>query len=178
MGDERDDERPVEVSEAASAHAALIQNLMQLYTHDFSEFWAGTSRGDLDAEGRFAPYPLADYWSRPNWSAGLIWSHGKLAGFGLINDETHSGLPAQRNVAEFFIVRKYRGRGVGQVAAEILFSRHPGSWEVAVARSNTRALQFWRRIIRSSSKSSAVEELDVQNSGWNGPVLRFGWSTK
>lgn len=178
MGDKRDHERSVDVTEAAAAHAVLIQNLMQLYIHDFSEFWAGTSRGDLDAEGRFAPYPLADYWSRANWSAGLIWSHGKLAGFGLINDETHSGLPAQRNVAEFFIVRKYRGRGVGQVAAEILFSRQPGSWEVAVARSNTRALQFWRRIIRSSPKSSAVEELDVQNPGWNGPVLRFDWSTK
>ena len=166
----------MEATEADSKDASLIQNLMQLYTHDFSEFWAGTTRGDLDAAGRFAPYPLDDYWSRPNWSAALIRCQGKLAGFALINDATHTGLPAGRNIAEFFIVRKYRGNGIGRNAAEILFSRHPGSWEVAVARRNTRALQFWRRIIRASPRASGIEELDVQNANWNGPVLRFGWS--
>jgi predicted acetyltransferase len=166
----------VAVTPAVSAHALVIQNLMQLYSHDFSEFWAGTSRGDLDSEGRFAAYPLDEYWSRENWWAGLIWRDRKLAGFALINDETHSGLPANRNMAEFFIVRKYRGSGVGRVAARILLSRHPGTWEVAVARKNVRALQFWRAIISSPQKASAIEEMDVQNPQWNGPILRFGWS--
>src|ERR1700742_5051794 len=149
------DRGPVTVAAAERPQATLIQNLMQLYTHDFSEFWAGTSRGDLDAAGLFAPYPLEDYWSRTNWSVGLVWCDHRLAGFALVNDETHSGLPAQRNMGEFFIVRKYRGNGVGRVAAEIVFSRHPGTWEVAVARRNTRALKFWRRIIDSSPRASA-----------------------
>lgn len=176
MGEDRLDEGSVQVTEAVSADAPLIQNLMQLYTHDFSEFWAGTSRGDLDFEGRFSAYPLESYWSRANFSAALIWCQHKLAGFALINDETHSGLPADRNMGEFFIVRKYRGGGVARVAAEILFSRHAGVWEVAVARKNTRALQFWRKIIRSSPKASAIEEMDVQNAHWTGPILRFCWS--
>ena len=171
------DEKSVEVTAAVSADAPLIQNLIQLYTHDFSEFWAGTPRGDLDCEGRFPAYPLEGYWSCANFSAGLIWCHHKLAGFALINDETHSGLPADRNMGEFFIVRKYRGSGVARVAAEILFSRHAGVWEVAVARKNTRALRFWSKIIRSSSKASEIEEMDVQNAHWNGPILRFGWSS-
>jgi predicted acetyltransferase len=176
MDENQSNTTSVELTDAGPADAALIQNLMQLYTHDFSEFWAGTSRGDLDADGRFAPYPLAEYWSRMHWSAALISCGGKLAGFALINDMTHSGLPAQRNVAEFFVIRKYRGNGVGRAAANIVFSRHPGSWEVAVARRNTRALQFWRRMIRDSSKSSRIEEMDVQSDVWNGPVLRFDWS--
>jgi predicted acetyltransferase len=170
------DERAVEVSDAVPAHARLIQNLMQLYTHDFSEFWAGTSRGDVDPEGLFTAYPLEDYWSRPNWSAGLIWCAGKLAGFALVNDITHSGLHAQRNMGEFFILRKYRGNGVGRTAAETLFSRQPGSWEVAVARRNSRALQFWRKVVRSSRQASGIEEIDVQSAHWDGPILRFGWS--
>jgi predicted acetyltransferase len=176
MGENRAEQGPVDVTEAVSAHAPLIQNLVQLYTHDFSEFWAGTSRGDLDSEGRFLAYPLEAYWSRANWWAGLIWRQGKLAGFALINDETHSGLPADRNMAEFFVVRKYRGSGVGRIAAEILFSRHPGSWELAVARKNTGALQFWRKVIRSAPNASAAEELDLRNAHWNGPILRFAWS--
>jgi predicted acetyltransferase len=166
----------VEVSKADASQEALMQNLMQLYTHDFSEFWAGTSRGDLDAQGRFPAYPLSDYWSKPQWFAGLIWCDGQLAGFGLLNDETHSLLPADRNMAEFFVVRKYRGNGVGRAAAEILLSQQPGAWEIAVARKNTRALKFWRDLVRASPRTSKLEELDLQSAHWNGPVLRFTWS--
>jgi predicted acetyltransferase len=171
------DGRAVEVTEAGPAHASMIQNLMQLYTHDFSEFWAGTSRGDLNSEGLFPAYPLEDYWSRTNWSAGLIWCESKLAGFTLVNDVSHSGLAAARNMGEFFVVRKYRGSGIGRIAAELLFSRQPGSWELAVARRNTRALQFWRKVVRSSAQASDIEEMDVQSAHWNGPILRFVWGT-
>lgn len=175
MGENRPEPGSVQVTQADPGHALLIQNLVQLYTHDFSEFWAGTSRGELDSDGRFSAYPLEEYWSRANWWAGLIWCDRKLAGFALINDETHSGLPADRNMGEFFIVRKHRGGGVGRVAAEILFSMQAGSWELAVARKNTGALQFWRKVIRSSPNASATEELDVQTSRWNGAILRFDW---
>jgi predicted acetyltransferase len=155
--------------------APLLQNLMQLYTHDFSEFWAGTSRGDLNADGLFESYPLEQYWSRPNWSALLICHTGILAGFALINDQPHSGLSAARNMGEFFILRKHRGQGVGCLAARTIFSRHRGLWELAVARKNLRALDFWRRTLQKSAEARHVQELDVQNEQWNGPILRFDW---
>jgi predicted acetyltransferase len=165
----------VSVTVAAAAHAPVIQNLTQLYTHDFSEFWGGTSRGDLNAAGLFAAYPLDDYWTKPNWSALLIWCDQALAGFSLVNDQTHSGLAANSNMAEFFIVRKYRGRGVGRIAAEIVFSQYPGLWEVAVARKNSRGREFWNKTIRRSAKTSNIQELDLQNEKWNGSILRFEW---
>src|SRR5271156_2095917 len=107
----------VSVTVVERAQAPIIQNLMQLYTHDFSEFWAGTARGDLNAQGLFDAYPLDEYWSNAHWAALLIWCERALAGFCLINDKTHSGLKAQRNLAEFFILRKHRGRAVGRRAA-------------------------------------------------------------
>jgi predicted acetyltransferase len=167
----------VTVAAAGRDQAPLIQNLMQLYTHDFSEFWGGTSRGDVNAQGLFDPYPLDEYWVLPNWTAMLICCDQVLAGFCLVNDRTHSGLPAQRNMAEFFILRKHRGRGVSQAAAGIIFSRHPGSWEVAVARKNARAREFWRKTIMASAKSSQFQELDLQDERWNGPIFRFEWGT-
>jgi predicted acetyltransferase len=166
----------VSVVGAERAQAPIIQNLIQLYTHDFSGFWGGTSRGDLNAQGLFESYPLDDYWSLPNWSAMLIWCDRALAGFCLINDRTHSGLQAQRNMAEFFILRKHRGRGVGRFAAEIIFSQHPGLWEVAVARKNAPAREFWRKTIKRSAKSSRFQELDLRDERWNGPIFRFEWS--
>jgi predicted acetyltransferase len=166
----------VTVTDALSAHAEIIQNLVQLYTHDFSEFWAGTARGDLHPDGRFDAYPLDDYWTRPNWSPLLIWNNRVLAGFSLINDRTHSGRPANRNVGEFFVVRKYRGRGVGRSAIRQIFSRFPGSWEVAVARRNIAARDFWRSTIKGSAEVSGLQEYDSNDERWNGPILRFEWS--
>lgn len=166
----------ITLTNAVAAQAAVIENLLQLYTHDFSEFWARTSRGDLNALGLFEAYPLEGYWSRRGWSAQLIWCNGALAGFSLVNDQTHSGIAADRNMGEFFIVRKYRGRGIGRGAAAALFSQHPGLWEVAVARNNTRAQKFWCAIIRASGKATAIQELDLRNAQWDGPILRFDWS--
>ena len=165
----------VSVADAERGQAPVIQNLMQLYTHDFSEFWSGTARGDLNAQGLFDAYPLDEYWSQARWAAMLIRCDRALAGFCLINDRTHSGLRAQRNLAEFFILRKYRGRGVGRRAVESIFSRHPGSWEVAVARKNVPAREFWRKTITHSAKCSQFQELDLEDERWNGPIFRFEW---
>ena len=166
----------VTLAEASADQEPILQNLMQFYTHDFAEFWVGTSRGDLAADGRFNPYPMTDYWSRPGWSAQLIWRDGRLAGFALINDQPHSGAPVASSVAEFFILRKHRGGGVGREAAQMVFAQRPGSWEVAVARQNVRALAFWRRTILGTDRASEVAEIDANDERWNGPILRFIWS--
>src|SRR5580692_6829663 len=165
----------VSLTGAERAQAPIIQNLVQLYTHDFSEFWGGTARGDLNAQGLFPAYQLDEYWSHERWAALLIWCDRALAGFCLINDRTHSGLSAQRNLAEFFVLRKYRGRAVGRRAAENVFSRHPGLWEVAVARKNAHAREFWRKTITRSAQCSQFQELDLQDERWNGPIFRFEW---
>jgi len=165
----------VTVSEAFREQAPILQNLMQLYIHDFSAFWVGTDRGDVGPDGRYGDYPLDAYWTQPNWSAFLIHCDDALAGFALINDQGHSGQAVDRSVAEFCVLRKYRGQGVGRIAAEALFSRHPGFWEVAVVRKNLPAAAFWRRTIQRAALARDVVELDLDDDHWNGPVLRFDW---
>jgi predicted acetyltransferase len=165
----------VTLTAATRVQEPVIQNLMQLYTHDFSEYWKGTLKGDLLPDGRFPAYPMADYWTRANWSAFFICTDGVLAGFALINDITHSGESANRNVGEFFVLRKHRAKGVGCRAAAIMFDRHPGSWEVAVARINLRAYEFWKKAIGGAAQASSIRELDLANKHWNGPIFRFEW---
>lgn len=165
----------VTITVASPEAEPIIQNLVQLYTYDFTEFWAGTPRGDLLPNGRFDAYPMDDYWAKPGWIAYFIWSNGVLAGFSLVNDLAHSGQPVDHNMAEFFILRKYRGSGTGRTAAETIFSLHPGQWEVAVARKNTPALAFWRRIIAGAANATEMCESDISNEHWNGPVIRFKW---
>jgi len=151
----------------------VLQNLMQLYVHDFSEFWAGTTRGEVEADGRFAPYPMAAYWTDPVRSAAFIWRDDVLAGFALVNDHAHSGLPIDQSVAEFFVLRKHRRSGLAAQAARLVFASRPGLWEVAVTRKNAVALSFWRRATADAPGATDIQELDVVNDDWDGPIIRF-----
>lgn len=156
------------------AQVSTLQNLFQLYVHDFSEFWAGTERGDLSADGLFELDPHLDsYWTDPKREALFIHVDEALAGFVLINDHSHSGQPLDHSIAEFFVVRKYRGQGVGRQAAHEVFARHPGIWEAAIARKNIAALVFWRRAVETVPGAHDIQEFDVTSEEWNGPVLRF-----
>jgi predicted acetyltransferase len=158
-------------------HEATFQNLIQLYTHDFSEFWAGTAKGDVQTNGRFEDYPLSDFWERPRWSANLILIGNTIAGFSLVNDSSHISESVGANVAEFFVLRKFRGQGIGKTAARAMFNSSPGSWEVAVASRNPAAKKFWKRVIESSLEARDVQEIDAQTERWTGPVFRFEWLT-
>ena len=163
----------VEMSIARPEDRAAVVNMMQLYTHDFSEHWAGRPDGELDEDGRFAEYDLAPYWREAGHVPLLVRAGGHLAGFALLNRTSHSGESVDRNVAEFFIVRKHRRGGMGTFVAQTILSRYPGRWEAAVARRNLAALAFWRRAISSHAQAREIEEIDVTSEAWNGPVIRF-----
>jgi predicted acetyltransferase len=163
----------IQIAQAGMQEQVALQNLLQLYTHDFSGNWAGTARGDVDQQGRFPPYPLDVYWEAPSHAPLLIRFAGHIAGFALLNDHGHSGLEIDRNVAEFFILRKYRRNGIGTAAAHALFSLYPGMWEAAVARKNVAALEFWRHAFSSYHRAGSLSEIDMVSAEWDGPVLRF-----
>lgn len=170
----RDGLPPVEVALAKRSERATLANLFQLYTHDFSEHWAGQARGELTDDGLFEPYgPLGLYWREDGRIPLLLRLEGRPIGFALVNDVGHSGRPVDRNMAEFFIARKHRRSRAGMAAAQAIFSRYPGQWQAAVIRPNIGALAFWRRAISEHPQVDAVEETDHATADWDGPIIRF-----
>jgi predicted acetyltransferase len=159
------------IQQAVPAQRALLERLLQLYLHDFSEFAPRhTSYGEVDAEGLF-PYPpgLDTYWQEPDREPLLIRADGAVAGFVLVNRWSALDRPLDRAVAEFFVLRKYRRAGVGTRAAHAVFRRHPGRWEVAVAAYNPAALQFWR--CAAGSAPGGAQEHPGDGRRWSGTVL-------
>jgi predicted acetyltransferase len=53
------------------------------------------------------------------------------------------------DMAEFFVVRGYRRRGIGTQIAHEVWRRFPGIWEVRVMESNHSARLFWERAIQA-----------------------------
>ena len=163
----------VELEPCGAEKRAVIEALFQLYVHDFTEYWAGTGRGELMEDGRFPDYPgLERYWSEPARSGWLIRVDGHLAGFALLSASSHSGEPADHDMAEFFVVRKHRRGGVGFSAASQLISPRRGQWEIAVTRANLGALAFWRRVAAEMAEGE-VDERWLDDARWNGAILRF-----
>ena len=144
----------VEVVAAAVADKSVLRNLLELYLHDFSEMTAS----DVDEHGLFGYGHLDGYWTEPGRHPFLIRADGRLAGFALVR----SGVP--HDMAEFFVLRKYRRGGVGLLAARALFAMFPGEWQVRQMASNRSATAFW---IRAIPVDFAQERLD------HGPVQRF-----
>lgn len=159
--------------EAPAAQRLVLDRLMQLYLHDFSEFAPiGSPHGELDAEGRFTYPGLESYWQGKGRIPLLIRADDRLAGFALVNQWSALGLPVDHVVAEFFVLRKYRRARVGTRAALSIFRRYPGRWEVPVAWYNPPALAFWHRVTQEAAPGK-VEEIAGDRKRWAGPVLRF-----
>ena len=148
---------------------ATLDNLMQLYVHDWSELLPL----ELDAQGRFASPPLDAYFREPDHHAFFIESQGNLAGFALVAARSRlTGAPDVRDVAEFFVARGHRRRGVGVAAAAALFARFEGAWEVRQRDENRAATAFWRRAIERFT-GGRYEEIRWANERWTGIVHRF-----
>lgn len=163
----------VELEPCAADRRPVIEALFQFYVHDFTEYWAGQPRGELQEDGRFPDYPGLDrYWIEPERSAWLIRVDGHLAGFALLSASSHSGAPADHDMAEFFVARKHRRGGVGFAAASQLIAPRKGLWEIAVTRANVGAQAFWRRVAVEMA-TGEVDEQWMQDDRWNGQILRF-----
>lgn len=147
----------VALDQATLLDAPLLSNLLELYVHDLSDVFPV----ELGPDGRFGYDRLSLYWSEPErrW-AFLVRHRGRVVGFVLA---TRAPSPASDtnayDVAEFFVLRRYRRSEVGRRAAFLLWNRLPGAWTVRVAETNTGGLAFWRDVIAEYTSGAASEAM-------------------
>jgi predicted acetyltransferase len=136
----------VSLDVATPDDATLLANLMQLYIHDLSAVFPDVSLGP---DGRFTYPKLPLYWSEPDRRFPFLIRCGdQPAGFILVTRGSPvADDPDTLDVAEFFVLRRYRGAGVGRQAALLLWNRLPGKWTVRVTEANVGGLAFWERVV-------------------------------
>jgi predicted acetyltransferase len=162
----------IEMIPATRAQEPILANLLELYVHDFSEF----HDVEIGADGRFGYPRLPLYWSEPDRYPFLIRMDGKWAGLALVKKGSElSGNKTVWDMAEFFVLRGYRRRGIGMQAAHSLWKRFPGLWEVRVMQSNVTAHPFWARAISGYTRE-AIHPLSVEKSGQ--PWLLFSFDSQ
>jgi predicted acetyltransferase len=159
----------IEVIPAARDQQPILSNLLELYVHDLSE----CHDLELGADGRFGYKHLPLYWGESNRYPFLVKMDGKLAGLVLV--KRGSDISSDETVwdmAEFFVVRGCRRRGVGTEIAHEVWRRFPGSWEVRVMESNHSAHQFWEWAIAVFA-GEAIRSVRVEKGGKCWRVFSF-----
>jgi len=107
----------VTVERAPESARPLLARLLELNAHDFSEI----DGRDVREDGEFGYLYLDRYWAEPeDRQALLLRCDDAIAGMAMVR----RGPPHQ--VAEFFILRKFRRRGVGRQAARTYCAPGPG----------------------------------------------------
>lgn len=151
------------------ADPAVLRHLFEYYVYDFSELVPL----DVDESGRFDVGRFERLLADPLCDAFVIRAFGKLAGFAV--HEARSRITREEgvhDVAEFFVLRRYRRAGVGARAATTLFERFPGRWEVRQIAANVAATAFWRSVIAAHTSGAFTEET-VDTERFRGVVHRF-----
>ncbi|MEJ8307342.1 GNAT family N-acetyltransferase [Saccharibacillus sacchari] len=152
--------------QADYANKSTLRQLLELYKYDFTAY----DPEDVNESGLYEYRDLDSYWNVPGHYPFLLRADGKLAGFALIRRfEADSG--SGHEMVEFFVLKKYRGYGLGRAAAQRLFAAFPGAWKLSVMENNAPALAFWQRAIFSCPAAS--DHIERREEDWEGPVLQF-----
>lgn len=146
----------------------LVKHLWPCYMHDLSEHmgWGCNSAGQFDGCDSLEPY-----FTEPRKFAFIFRAGVEPAGFALIlGDNVEPDV--DYSITDFFVLRKFRGQGVGERMARELFDQFPRRWKVEQFAANKPAFAFWRKIIDRNSSGNFFESSGASQAGELN-VLRF-----
>lgn len=151
----------IDIHEAELDMMPVIQNMARFYAYDLSKSCGFYDLFDwsFPENGLYEALDLSDYW-KPDHFAFLIRIDGELAGFALI-DKIGTTPDVDWNMAQFFIVGKYQGKGIGHQVAIEIFSQFRGIWEVMQMPDNTPAIAFWKKVVSDFTNNKFSEERKV-----------------
>ncbi|CAM2973434.1 GNAT family N-acetyltransferase [Paenibacillus taichungensis] len=154
------------IHQAEYQQKSTLRNLMELYKYDFSEY----DPEDVNENGLYEYVYLDHYWTEAGRHPFLFRVEGQLAGFALIREiESEQGTSVYE-MAEFFVMKKYRKLGVGAQAAIHVFNLFPGTWKIAEMETNEPAQIFWRKVIARFTDNKYQE---LREPDWDGPIQIF-----
>lgn len=124
----------------------IIQNMGRFYVYDMSEYMGFEPGWDIPQDGLYECINFKKYWETTDAYPFLIYYEQELAGFAIV-DKKGSESSINFNMAQFFILRKFKNKGIGRAAAHQCFNQFPGTWEVMVIPGNDGAYRFWHSTI-------------------------------
>lgn len=145
----------VELKQVVEDEKEILKNLLEKYDYEFSQW----DRRDVNSLGLYGYRYLDYYWNEDKRWAYFILVEGKLAGFVMVIDLPEvDDRDTDFQMAEFFVMYKYRRLGVGKQAFFKVLDIHKGRWQLKRHPANLVSVHFWNRVI--SEYTNGNYELD------------------
>jgi predicted acetyltransferase len=153
-----------ELIAAARRQKPILEDLLQLYIEEFSAFVSVP----VGVDGRFVYKNLASYWTEPGRHPFLIRVGKDWGGFVFVKQESETSNDKECwDMAEFFVLDRYRRRGLGSNVAQAVWRAFPGRWEVRVMEWHKAAHAFWSEAIAAfAGRRIASTPIDVHGRTW------------
>lgn len=176
----------IEVKLTDQNEAYIIKNLYPLYLHDLSGHYGLTDGPTLNRHGIYEDSDeyrtLADqyetqniWWEKPGCLFPFLLRVNDIPmGFALIATPPYCAKGVDYFVNEFFLLRPYRGKGLGEAAAVQIFEKFKGEWELFTnpAEMNITGQKFWRKTVSGYTMGHYQERVGTTFDGHK-LVFRF-----
>ena len=125
-----------------------IESVYRDYLNDLAPLGTGVFPA-LREVGHREPDQLASWFADSSAHLLTVLKEDKPVGFAMVRTGPTAarGGAADYSMAEFFIARAARRRGVGQEAVRLIFDRFSGRWHIMEYMRNPQAVAFWRRVV-------------------------------
>jgi len=134
----------------------ILRNMFEFYDYEFSQYL----NFELNKEGLFRKAPVTEYLSNDEFNSFFIKSDGTLLGFVIVKMTNSNPSKPSFEIEQFFILKKYNGKGIGKQAAIKIFDRYKGNWKVTQVERNYPAQAFWRNVIKHYTNNLYTETYD------------------
>jgi predicted acetyltransferase len=156
------------VSIRDARHSAVDRQYIQ---QAFVDYLEDLTRANMNT-GMFPAYAVSDEFGdrqpemMARWFADdsshplVILRNEQAVGFALVSRPVMKRPDsADHRLAEFFVAKSARRLGVGREAAELIFNRFSGRWEITEMTRNQSAVAFWRDVVGSYTNGDFRESM-------------------
>jgi predicted acetyltransferase len=149
----------IELVPVAPDDKSVLTNLVQFYCYDFSSI-----RGyDVTEHGSYIYRWVDHFFVESDRDVYFVRIDGALAGFVM----TRALATGEREMSEFFVMRRHRRGGVGTRVAQQVVALHPGRWHVAFDDDNVEGAAFWPGVVERLARGP------VERSTLGPPTHRY-----
>ena len=120
----------------------VLWNINQKYLYEMTQFYPD----EMDENGNLHYGHFSEYFTDPKREAFFIFNDGKMVGFAMINPYSVIGGRPDYTMAEFTVFPSYRKNRFATETAKLIFSTHPGSWEIKFNEKNKPAKTLWTAV--------------------------------
>ena len=131
------------LKEVLESEKSILRNFYSLYLHELSNF---TTNLDVGEDGVFHYEELEKFWEVDGLSPYFIKLGDEIIGFILLLERPYLNKSNDYGINDFFILNKYKGKGLAVQAAGKIFKEKPGQYFVMQVVENKRAVAFWKKI--------------------------------